>query len=279
MEDITTIINDSNKQIIKYIGVRTINGTLYDGNDGSEDYYIWDYITENTEHLVECIKQIKSIRNNDIKNYKKKYLADFRMCTNGSCFSITYSYDELYSKNNINITEKPMSEVLKELECKYICEDIYKEVDEYESDDEKDFSDGNYYNILESKKYKLFNIDQEERFNIKKLIDNSKQSDTKKLTWIGKGKLNSIGNITYEDIVKLLKIQEYKCYICSDIVLTYSYVPYCSYKFSIDRLDNNKPHDQNNIKISCYFCNCKEHISFNKKIKQKCNDIICSCNY
>ena len=74
------------------------------------------------------------------------------------------------------------------------------------------------------------------------------------------------------------KEQNNKCYICNDIVLTHSYVPYCCYKFSIDRLDNLKPHDLDNVKISCYYCNCKNHILYNKHEKNKCENNIYLCN-
>lgn len=120
--------------------------------------------------------------------------------------------------------------------------------------------------------------EKEETKNIRKTIANSKQSDKKKLNWTGRGKLDSVGDITYEYIHNLLTEQEYECYSCGDPVLTHSYVPYCSYKFSIDRIDNDKPHNKDNVKISCYFCNCKDHNAFNRTEKLKCKDEKCFCN-
>ncbi len=61
-------------------------------------------------------------------------------------------------------------------------------------------------------------------------------------------------------------------------MITFLYAPYCCYKFSIDRLDNSKPHDKDNVKMSCYFCNCKDHILYNKTEKYKCIDKKCLCN-
>lgn len=112
--------------------------------------------------------------------------------------------------------------------------------------------------------------------NIKKTISNCKCSDKKNLNRIS-NKLTHIGNITYDNIVELLNNQNNKCYKCNDIVLTHLYVPFCLYKFSIDRIDNYKPHDIDNVKISCYFCNCKDHYSFDKKKKDKCFDTDCAC--
>jgi hypothetical protein len=132
---------------------------------------------------------------------------------------------------------------------------------------------------LEKTENVMFDIDEKTEIkNIKKCIENCKNSDKKKLNWCGNGKLDNIGNINYEYIIQLLNDQNYKCYKCNDIVLTYSYIPFCSSKFSIDRLDNNKPHDVGNVKISCYFCNCKNHIAFNKQEKLKCEDNKCLCN-
>jgi hypothetical protein len=86
-------------------------------------------------------------------------------------------------------------------------------------------------------------------------------------------KLELVGDIDYKFINKLIKQQKYKCYQCNDKLVTFLYVPYCCYKFSIDRIDNNKPHNKDNVKISCYFCNCKDHFLYDKKEKLKCNNV------
>ena len=124
----------------------------------------------------------------------------------------------------------------------------------------------------------FYNIDKIQKKNIKKCISNCLLSDKKKISWKGKGKLDKIGDIDYDYITKLLEEQNFKCYKCDDKLTTYLYVPYCSYKFSIDRIDNLKPHNKDNIKISCYFCNCKEHPAYDKIEKVKCDDKKCFCN-
>jgi hypothetical protein len=131
---------------------------------------------------------------------------------------------------------------------------------------------------IEKKFNEQLNIKKMERKNIQKCISNCRYLDKKKLDWIGRGKLDHVGNITYCDIINLLKKQNYKCHICGDVVLTHSYAPFCAYKFSIDRIDNDEPHDVSNVKISCYYCNCKDHIAYNQihPTKTKCNNK-CAC--
>lgn len=125
-----------------------------------------------------------------------------------------------------------------------ICEDPHGgNILESDSDDDR-------YLKINSEFGELYNVDEQERKNIKKIINNCKLSDRK---YWKKRKTLKIGSITYEYIIELLKMQNYKCHKCNDKILTHSYIPYCSYKFSIDRIDNSKPHDKNNMKISCFF--------------------------
>lgn len=107
-----------------------------------------------------------------------------------------------------------------------------------------------------------------EKNNIKKKISNCVNKDKKKF--------NLKGNMTYANICNLLKNQNYECYVCNEKVLTEGYKPYCVNQFSIDRIDDNKPHNDDNVKISCYFCNCKDHYLFDKKNKI-CDIDGCNC--
>lgn len=68
-------------------------------------------------------------------------------------------------------------------------------------------------------------------------------------------KFGLIGDINEKFIKLLMIIQKFKCYICKEILLLSSWVPYCTYQFSIDRIIDGKPHDCNNCLISCMFCN------------------------
>jgi hypothetical protein len=83
------------------------------------------------------------------------------------------------------------------------------------------------------------------------------------------------GNIDVKFIIDILNEQDNKCYCCNDVLQTMFYKPYCCYQLSIDRIDNLKPHNKNNVKLSCYYCNCKHHEKFNqeqKKCKSGCHD-------
>jgi hypothetical protein len=80
------------------------------------------------------------------------------------------------------------------------------------------------------------------------------------------------GDLTVDDVVELIKRQNGKCYTCGQIVKLRNYHPYCHYQYSVDRLDNSKPHDKNNVAISCYYCNCQVVLSSQsgKQIKKDC---------
>jgi hypothetical protein len=102
--------------------------------------------------------------------------------------------------------------------------------------------------------------------NIKDKISNHNKYD--------KNRFGKIGNVSLDDIKELLNKQQFKCYICNDEVKTTNWTSFCCYQFSIDRIDDNKPHDRNNILISCYYCNCRQYPDFNqhnKLCKEKCH--------
>jgi len=67
------------------------------------------------------------------------------------------------------------------------------------------------------------------------------------------------GTVQYEDVLELIKRQEGKCYVCQDPVVISNWKPRCLYQFSLDRIDESKPHDSDNVLLSCYFCNCVHH--------------------
>lgn len=121
-------------------------------------------------------------------------------------------------------------------------------------------------------------IQKKERAVILKTISNCRTLDKKKLKNDSLPLCDHIGNLTYENVMELLEEQDYTCAHCDEIVLTHSTAPYCNYKFSIDRIDNLKPHDIDNVRISCVFCNCGFHPAFGKRMKTKCEDSSCSCN-
>jgi hypothetical protein len=91
--------------------------------------------------------------------------------------------------------------------------------------------------------------------------------------------------VTIDDVKKLIRKQEEKCYVCGDVVSTSSCIPTilkephdmnelellscinnlmdskkhtsgCMYQFTLDRIDNKLPHNRDNVLICCQYCNC-----------------------
>ena len=114
---------------------------------------------------------------------------------------------------------------------------------------------------------KINDIICEKCMNINKKINSNKSYDKKHF--------NKEGNIDIKYVVHMLNDQDYKCYLCNDDIITMFYKQYCCHQFSIDRIDNLKPHDKNNVRITCYYCNCKHHNKFtqqHKKCDSKCHE-------
>lgn len=75
------------------------------------------------------------------------------------------------------------------------------------------------------------------------------------------------GTIEHKYVKELLRKQENKCIICEEEVLLSGWRPLCCYQFSIDRIDNKKPHNNENCFISCYYCNCRDFPEFTQHLK------------
>jgi len=145
-------------------------------------------------------------------------------------------------------------------DCKKCCILICKNCS-YTDNDEEPYTK-TCYNCLDIDKTSSGNL----KTNILKKIFNHKKYDLKRF--------DIEGNIDYNYITKLINKQDKKCYICKETVLIIDWKPYCCYQFSIDRIDNNMPHDKNNVLISCYYCNCRDYPKFdqhNKKCNQNCH--------
>ena len=95
-------------------------------------------------------------------------------------------------------------------------------------------------------------------------IQNYKQEDKK----VNRKITNNY--VSIEDVKNLLIKQDNKCYVCHDNVITKEWHPYCLYQFTLDRIDNNLPHNKNNVLICCYYCNSFSHLP------DKVSDICCS---
>ena len=51
--------------------------------------------------------------------------------------------------------------------------------------------------------------------------------------------------VSIEDVKNLLIKQDNKCYVCYDNVITQEWFPECLYQFTLDRINNNLPHNLN----------------------------------
>ncbi len=62
------------------------------------------------------------------------------------------------------------------------------------------------------------------------------------------------GNLTIDDVVELIKKQRGKCYVCCEDVIISNWVRYCCYQLSMHCINHGKPHDRDNVLISCFYC-------------------------
>jgi hypothetical protein len=119
---------------------------------------------------------------------------------------------------------------------------------------------------------------------ISKKIKSYKEQDTRKVI---NNPIFAITDkyVTIDDVKKLIRKQEEKCYVCGDVVSISSCIPTvekepkdmnenellsfinnemyspthtskCMYQFTLDRIDNKLPHNRDNVLICCYYCNC-----------------------
>lgn len=88
-------------------------------------------------------------------------------------------------------------------------------------------------------------------------IQEYKKQDNKKKRWLF-GPINEEEYVTVCDVKKLLSKQENKCYICCDVVIITGYTPECCYQMTLDRIDENLPHNKNNVLVCCIYCNCRD---------------------
>lgn len=101
--------------------------------------------------------------------------------------------------------------------------------------------------------------------NIKQKINNCKRNDKKKF--------EMEGDLTVDYVLELLVKQKLKCYICNIELNLYNYENRCKNQLSIDRINDFKPHNNNNIILSCYYSNCENTCFIN--IEKKCELICC----
>lgn len=86
--------------------------------------------------------------------------------------------------------------------------------------------------------------------NLSNKINSYKQQDIKK-------QINHNNIINIDEVIKKLLISKLKCYYCKkNLLLFYSNVRE-DYQWTLDRIDNNINHSNDNTLISCLSCNLK----------------------
>ena len=86
--------------------------------------------------------------------------------------------------------------------------------------------------------------------NLSNKINSYKQQDIKK-------KINNNNIINIDEVIEKLLISKLKCYYCKkNLYLFYSNVRE-EYQWTLDRIDNNINHSNDNTLISCLSCNLK----------------------
>lgn len=72
------------------------------------------------------------------------------------------------------------------------------------------------------------------------------------------------GTLTFDEYIEKIKNQAGKCWVCKQD-FRYDGGKWCYFFPSADRIDNNKPHNKENILISCLFCNIRCFKQVNEK--------------
>jgi len=232
----------------KYSILKTYEGekysTEYDGFENSEESII---LMDEEDNLVKCINKILTDIELDTKKYKQcVYKVGWN---NEEQFNITYEliiyeYEDCGWTNRYLIFSYTWN----------LCDKI----------DMKETLKNSV------KKHELFTIPINHKSNIKRKISNCKNIDY--------DIFKIEGNVNYDAVNELINDQGNRCHNCNDKIITHSCLPHCLFKFSIDKLNQNEPHNMNNVYISCYFCHRKKHPNFNKTAKELCVNKKCFCN-
>lgn len=98
----------------------------------------------------------------------------------------------------------------------------------------------------------------------------SQQQITKKISGyraqdLEKDIFNSEKFINYENVMQLLKESNMKCFYCKEMVLILYELVREPKQWSIDRIDNNFGHNNNNIVIACLHCNLRRRCIYHEK--------------
>lgn len=71
-------------------------------------------------------------------------------------------------------------------------------------------------------------------------------------------------NINIIELIELINDDGLICYLCNQIVFICC-KPYSGKQFTLDRIDNNKNHAVDNVKICCFTCNTLRSNNYTSK--------------
>jgi hypothetical protein len=80
-----------------------------------------------------------------------------------------------------------------------------------------------------------------------------------------KVKFGEASTLTYDQVAEKINKQNNMCYVCLQ-PFKYDGGKWCNFFPSVDRINNYKPHTNDNIAISCVFCNtrCFKQVNIKK---------------
>lgn len=82
------------------------------------------------------------------------------------------------------------------------------------------------------------------------------------------------GDITPIAIGQLFKKQRGRCGVCGQWLLMEPVAPWCLYQWTLDRIDDHRPHDASNVTLACYRCNSGGY-SYQKDCARGCHHHEC----
>ena len=263
--------------LVDYFGIHNINDEKYIKSVYGVYSYLIKFTNINADILHESLinNSLDNLIHSTYKNYHCneknyqdfcKYKVRLQINIDEQYFNFEIPDEEEIKKNNDICPNCNLENYSKNFsqtqtpDCKNCYEFICKICSITDKDEPWSRICINCYNANKSKK----SLES----NIRNKISSHKHYD--------KNRFKKEGDIDLEFIKTLLEEQNYLCFNCNDVLETIKYKAYCCYQFSIDRIDNNLPHNKNNVRIRRYYCNCNHHPKFdqpNKVCTSKCHKI------
>ena len=61
-------------------------------------------------------------------------------------------------------------------------------------------------------------------------------------------------DVTVDEVCEMVENHDGFCSICSCAMVFEGYAAWCLYQFTLDRIDNSRGHDHDNLRLSCFAC-------------------------